>query len=61
MIASQKGYIKIVRHLLEAPGIDPSVTSIGKGHTALCYASAHGHQEIVELLLAFHGSGSHNV
>jgi ankyrin repeat domain-containing protein 50 len=60
MIASQKGYIGIVKHLLEAPGIDLSVTS-RTGRTALWYASAKGHTEIVNLLLPFTASTSHNI
>jgi uncharacterized protein len=52
MVAARNGHIDIVEHLLKAPGVDPSVRS-RPGHTALSYASAKRHREIVDLLLAF--------
>jgi ankyrin repeat protein len=52
MIASHKGYIDIVKHVLEAPGIELDVTS-SEGQTALFYASGRGHSNIFDLLLAF--------
>jgi ankyrin repeat protein len=60
MIASREGYIDIVKHLLNAPGIDLGLRS-SEGHTAISYASAEGHTETVDLLLSSTGSTPHNV
>ncbi|KAH6903928.1 ankyrin repeat-containing domain protein [Coprinopsis sp. MPI-PUGE-AT-0042] len=53
MMAARQGRTEIVKHLLDAPGIDVNVMSKPGGETALSQASRWGHREILDLLLAF--------
>lgn len=61
MMASYQGDVDAVKALLAAPGIDVNILSHPSGQSALSYASAKGHTEIVELLIPFSGITSHNV
>ncbi|KAH6885665.1 hypothetical protein BKA70DRAFT_1336987 [Coprinopsis sp. MPI-PUGE-AT-0042] len=52
-MAANNGHERVVRLLLEVPGIEITIASTKDGHTAMSAALANGHDAIVQLLRDF--------